>query len=571
MSPPGAGPTVNLSLLDAIARLRREVKLTIWVAIGIGSLSTIAVFVLARTRFLVHMALPTRSEETVAGVATLLLFWCFAVGAIAYVRQGLHASLGYRLSHRLSVAAVVAAADTSDSATQNAPQALADVEEVSACVSGPAGIAMVDVLLVPAMLALLSTVHWMFLAVTLVGAVVKVITALTLRALVNRPLQEVNSAQQRAFVGIADAVNAAEAVDAMGMLPGVARRWMDDVHGGLEHVQRTGRIMLVAQSVSRLVDVLMGVAPMVTMIMMAMSGIDYGLSGPVAIIAIMVMPAVVGPFTELVSQANEISGASRAWQRLRALGESQAEVARGHSIFLCPAGRLEVDNLSVVLPGQPYPIISDLTFRVGSGQVIAFSGPVGSGKSTLLRTIMGIQRPSTGGCYLDGHATWQWDRRDFARHVGFLPQELGLADGTVADAIARLGVPDMALVLEAAQRSGAHGFIVNLPRGYATRLSEHGLSAGQRQRLGLARAIYGRPRVVILDEPGAWLDAKGLAELRRLVNLLRRDNTTVLISSHEPILLDEADHTIELGRVGVRARATSRRRVAAPSIPAAAT
>jgi ATP-binding cassette subfamily C protein len=176
---------------------------------------------------------------------------------------------------------------------------------------------------------------------------------------------------------------------------------------------------------------------------------------------------------------------------------------------------------------------------------------------------MGITRPTTGGCYLDGHATWQWDRKDFARHVGYLPQDIGLADGTVADAIARLDEPNMVLVLEAAHRSGAHEFIVGLPNGYATRLSEFGLSAGQRQRLGLARAIYGRPQLVILDEPGAWLDADGQAKLRRLIRLLRQDRTSVLFTSHEPGLLEEADHSVTLGTPGVLPRASSRNRLPA--------
>ncbi|WP_270939371.1 ATP-binding cassette domain-containing protein, partial [Falsiroseomonas oryzae] len=215
--------------------------------------------------------------------------------------------------------------------------------------------------------------------------------------------------------------------------------------------------------------------------------------------------------------------------------------------FPCPEGRLVLERLTVLVPKEPRPLLREVSLVAAPGDVVAIAGAVGSGKSTLLRMIAGAARPAAGAAFLDGHATWQWDREDIARHLGMLPQEPVLTEGTVAEAIARLGTPDMRAVIRAARLAGAERTVARLPYGYATRIGpDTPLSLGQRQRIALARAVYGEPRLVLLDEPSAWLDAEGEATVLALLAALRERGATVLFTSHRPVLLRAADRVLVL-------------------------
>lgn len=201
---------------------------------------------------------------------------------------------------------------------------------------------------------------------------------------------------------------------------------------------------------------------------------------------------------------------------------------------------------------------------VAPGEVVALAGAAGSGKTTLLRIAVGMLKPAAGGCFLDGHATSQWEREDFARQVGYLPQDPLLTDGTVAEAIARLGTPDMAAVLKAARLAEAHGLISALPAGYSTLIRAEGpLSTGQRQRVAFARALYGDPKLLVLDEPAAWLDAEGEQRLIRTLRYLASQGVGVLLTSHRAALLQAADRVLVL-RGGQILAAPGRPAIAGP-------
>lgn len=215
--------------------------------------------------------------------------------------------------------------------------------------------------------------------------------------------------------------------------------------------------------------------------------------------------------------------------------------------FPCPEGRLVAERMSFTYRGPQPTLLRNIELAVGPGEIVAIIGPSGGGKSTLLRLLVGMYRPGSGGCYLDGHATHQWDRRDLARHVGFLPQDPLLSRGTAAEVIARLERPDMNLVLDAAKRAGAHDVIVGLPLGYATEIAgSFQLSMGQRHRIALARALYGRPKVLLLDELAGSLDAEGEADVATLLAVLREEGTAAIFTTHRPSLLAAADRVLTL-------------------------
>src|SRR5918996_4432932 len=193
-----------------------------------------------------------------------------------------------------------------------------------------------------------------------------------------------------------------------------------------------------------------------------------------------------------------------------------------------PEGHLSVERLVFTPPDGDRPILKSLEFELAAGEVLAVVGPSGSGKSTLCRLIAGIWAPSAGHVRLDGAEVHTWDRADFGAHVGYLPQDVELFAGTVRDNVARMtDAPDEA-VIEAARLAGGHDMILRLPGGYATEIGAHGagLSGGQRQWIGLARAMFGNPRLVVLDEPNASLDQVGEAALIDAIGRLKARGTT---------------------------------------------
>ena len=194
------------------------------------------------------------------------------------------------------------------------------------------------------------------------------------------------------------------------------------------------------------------------------------------------------------------------------------------------------------------PILRGISFTAAPGEIIGVLGPSASGKSTLLRLVLGMAEATSGGVSLDGHSTYLWNREDLARHVGYVPQSVALSDGTVAETIARGVDPDLDAVVAAAKRADVHAAIGALPHGYATPISGSGftLSAGQRQRLALARALYGNPRLIVLDEPNAFLDVAGEAMLAALLGQLREQGVGALVSAHRPSVLRAAHKLLVL-------------------------
>ena len=213
-----------------------------------------------------------------------------------------------------------------------------------------------------------------------------------------------------------------------------------------------------------------------------------------------------------------------------------------------PEGRVSVERLVFAPPGGDRPILKQVEFELAAGEVLAVIGPSGSGKSTLCRLVVGIWLPSSGHVRLDGAVVHTWDRGDFGRHVGYLPQDVELFAGTVRDNIARMSeAPDEA-VIEAARLAGAHDMILHLRGGYGAEIGAHGavLSGGQRQWIGLARAMFGQPRLVVLDEPNASLDQAGEAALIDAIGRLKAQGTTVILVAHRPSLLVHVDKLLVL-------------------------
>jgi PrtD family type I secretion system ABC transporter len=250
----------------------------------------------------------------------------------------------------------------------------------------------------------------------------------------------------------------------------------------------------------------------------------------------------LAPVETLVGSWKGLVEARAAWRRLRALLNEQVQEEAGTELP-APLGAVKVEQLVFRLPKAERPILRGVSFSLQSGEALGVIGPSASGKSTLARLIVGVWKPAAGTVRLDGADVSAWPRERLGPYLGYLPQDVELFTGTVAQNIARLGEPDAAAVIRAAQRAHVHELILRLPQGYDTEMGEAGaaLSPGQRQRVALARALYGEPRLVVLDEPNASLDNEGDEALLRALADLKANGATVVIVAHRPSLLRSVD------------------------------
>jgi ABC-type protease/lipase transport system fused ATPase/permease subunit len=264
----------------------------------------------------------------------------------------------------------------------------------------------------------------------------------------------------------------------------------------------------------------------------------------------------------LVAGWRSLVDARSAWRRLDQLLKDTPQ-AQPHTELPAPKGKLETEKLVFGLKDKA--ILRGVSFTLEPGEALALVGPSASGKSTLARLLVGIWKPLAGAVRLDGADVSAWPREALGPHIGYLPQDVELFGGTVAENIARLGEPDSAQVVRAAQRAHVHELILRLPKGYDTEIGEGGqaLSPGQRQRIALARALYGNPRLVVLDEPNSDLDSEGEEALLRTLQVLKNDGVTIVIIAHRPSLLRGADKMLVLregmvDRFGARAEVMER-------------
>jgi ATP-binding cassette subfamily C protein PrsD len=258
-------------------------------------------------------------------------------------------------------------------------------------------------------------------------------------------------------------------------------------------------------------------------------------SGGIMIASSIIMGRALAPVEVALANWKQLVAAREGINRLRAILKVTAEPAAPAVVLQRPHRSLTVEDLSVAVPGVGKMVVSNVSFGLHAGTGLALLGASAAGKSSLAKALVGVWPAATGTVRLDGASIDRWHPDDLGRHVGYLPQDVALFDGTVASNISRFDeAAKSEEILQAAQVAGAHEMILRLPNGYDTRLGERGtlLSAGQRQRIGLARAVYGRPFLVVLDEPNANLDADGENALVGAIETLRQQQSIVIVVSH---------------------------------------
>jgi ATP-binding cassette subfamily C protein len=485
----------------------------------------------------------TRNLNTLNWLAVGLFAGMAVYGVLEYLRSTLYVAVGAALARRLNLPTLIAAAQ-SDDPEASPGQAIRDLGELHDFVAGPTVAAPFDLAWAPLLIGALFAMHWAYGALAIVCVVMLACLGALSDLMTKRPLCEANAETARAFGEMAVTVRNAEAIEAMGMLPAIARRWLhsqERMRRKLHEATRTSKAFYAATKALRL----MMTAAMVTVGLVLT--LDGHASGGSMVASNMILAKLLMPFEQLTGSWRQWISAGAAWERIKAL-LARPRNGRGTIALPCSSGLIVVDRLVYFPPGLDRPILRGVSFCVEPGEAIGLIGPSGAGKSTLARLLVGVLAPSAGGVYLDGNSTFQWERGDFGRHVGFVPQTLALFDGSVGDNIARLEEADPRDIIAAARAAGLHETIMTLPHGYATPIGDATfvLSGGQRQRLALARALFGKPKLLVLDEPNSNLDESGETALRDVIFAAKRAGSAIVVIAHRPSLLLAVDKLLVL-------------------------
>jgi PrtD family type I secretion system ABC transporter len=491
----------------------------------------------------------SRSQETLLALTVAALAALALMAALDVLRARLLATAGIALDRKLGprvLEGVLSRLGGADFAN-----GLRDVHTLRSFLVGNGVLAIFDAPWLPIFLLIIFLFHPLMGVIAVIGALSMWLLAFLNERFARRPLERVQTEGRRASRFLDMSSRNAEVIGALGMLPAVTRRWMTLNDAVLrEQVNASavgGRFSGWTKFARQLIQTAMLGAG-------AYLVVDQHVSPGVMIAATILLGRALAPVEMLVASWRGLVEARAAWVRLDKLLAANPRPPASTELP-APSGGLEVDRVVFALPKSDRPIIRGASFGVAPGESLGVIGPSASGKSTLARLLVGVWQPISGVVRIDGADVATWPREKLGPHIGYLPQDVELFTGTVAENIARLGEPEPGRVIQAAQRAHAHDLILRLGKGYDSEVGDGGqaLSPGQRQRIALARALYGNPRLVVLDEPNANLDHDGEQALLHALHDLKQEGVTVIIIAHRPSLLGGVDKLLVLREGAIEA------------------
>jgi len=524
--------------------------------IGVGVMScAINVLYLTGSIFMLEVydrVLPSRSVPTLIGLAILAGGMYLAQGILDLIRGRILGRIGTALDEILNrrVFDAMVRLPLIMGARNEGLQPLRDLDAVRSFLSGMGPGAFFDLPWLPFYLAICFAFHFMIGVTALVGAFILVGLTLTTEYMSREPAQQATGLAARRNDLAATSRRNAEVVVAMGMSERLTSRWSAanekylvghqraaDVAGGLGAISKVLRMTLQSA--------VLGVGAYLVIHQEATAGV---------IIAGSILSArALAPVDLAIAHWRSFVAARQSWHRLNRLLE-QLPVRGAQTLLQDPSSRLSVETISIVPPGDQKIIVQEVSFALEAGHGLGIIGPSGSGKSSLVRTLVGVWQPFRGKVRLDGAALDQWSPDVLGRHIGYLPQDVELFAGTVAQNISRFD-PEASSdgIIAAAKEAGVHQLIIKMRDGYDTQVGEQGtaLSAGQAQRVALARALYGDPFLIVLDEPNSNLDTEGDEALTRAIRGARERGAIVVVVAHRPVGIEAVDQLLVLkdGRV----------------------
>jgi len=482
----------------------------------------------------------------IAGVAVLVL------GLLEAVRGRLLAGTGIWIEQQLAPLVIGAGLAQAPQGRATAPQALRDLATLRGFLSGGAILGLLDAPWVGFFILVLALLHPWLGVVALVAAVVLFAVALLNEVTTRTPLRESSAAAANGNRGVDVALRHGETVEAMGMTRRLLRGWSGFA------ATAAARQLVASNRSADLLSAARAFRLFVQILILALGAylvLRRQLTPGGMVAGSIILGRALAPIEQGIGGWRSFIWARDAWHRVRVSLEGGAGEVEPMPLPE-PEGVVSCQEVWLVPPGGVDPVLGAVQFSLAPGELVAIIGPSGAGKSALCNVLVGAWAPVRGRACLDGVDIRKWNLEQRARFVGYLPQVAGLLEGTIKENIARMSdEADPAAVVEAARAAGAHDFILSLPDAYDTRVGEGGvsLSSGQRQRIALARAVYGRPKFIVLDDPHAGLDEAGEAHLRNLIEAARRWGATVVVVAAQRPTVMAADKLMILHKGRIQA------------------
>lgn len=485
------------------------------------------------------------SELTLLALTGFMVFFYLVMGLAEWLRSRLLVRAGARFDDAINTRVFNAAFEQRlNGATRNPLQPLTDLTGLRQFITGSGVFAVMDTPWTLVYLWVLFLMHPWLGWTAIAFSIVQMGMALAGHWLTSRRMKAAQDLTNDSNTYLQAKLRNSETVEALGMLDNLRHQWLATherqlaAHADAQVIAR--RVLAANKFVQYMQQGLI-------LAVGALLAIDGKISAGAMIACNALMGNALRPLGTIVQMWKQYVEASNAYRRLDQLLTAHPERADHHQADIV-RGQISLRNLEASAPGRKTPILKGLTADLPSGEVIAILGPSGAGKSTLARCLLGIWPETQGDVLLDGHPIDEWSREALGPHVGYLPQDIELFDGTISENIARFTKASPEMVIDAARRTGIHDMILRLSKGYDTPMGEAGslLSGGQRQRVGLARAILGNPTLVVLDEPNANLDEAGEQALARTVRDLKARGATVFMIVHHQHLLAVSDKVLML-------------------------
>ncbi len=424
------------------------------------------------------------------------------------------------------------------------PQALRDLKTLREFLPSPAFLAILDTPFAMLVLVILFLMNPMLGWFAVAGALLQFGIGTLNERRIGLPLLAANRSAMISQGYADEVIRNAQVIESMGMAPDIHRRWsalqQEFLLSQATASDHAGTNAVLSKLVQNLLSsLLLGVGCWLTM--------KGELHGSGMIVGSILGGKVLSPLVQIIGNWRQTEEALEAFRRLDILLR-EFPLPEKKMALPPPTGLLSVEGVIAGAPRSQIQILRGVSFRVAPGGSLAIVGPSASGKTTLARLLTGIWPAAQGKVRLDGNDLYQWNKDELGQHVGYLPQSVELFEGSIAENISRFGEPDKQKLSEACKMVGLESFIAQLPDGYETRVGEEGslLSGGERQRIALARALYGMPKLVVLDEPNASLDEAGDAALINAVKLLRQRGTTVIVITHRLNIISAIEHMLLL-------------------------
>jgi PrtD family type I secretion system ABC transporter len=545
-----AAPGVRRSELGEALRACRNAF------IGVGVMSCmINLLYLTGSLFMLEVydrVLPSRSVPTLVGLILLVTFLYMAQGVLDLIRGRILGRVGTSLDEALNarVFDIVVRLPLTSGGRSEGLQPLRDLDNVRGFLGSMGPGAFFDLPWLPFYLAICFAFHWLIGVTALIGAIILVTLTLMTEFLSRAPARQALGLAARRNDLAASSRRNAEVLVAMGMAGRLSRRWAQANQNYLDGNQRASDITGGLGATAKVLRMMLQSAVLATGAYLV---IHQEATAGIIIAGSILSARALAPVDLAIAHWKSFMAARQSWERLNRLLESMP-VRATPTLLQTPSSRLSVESVSIVPPGDQRLIVQDVTFALAAGSGLGVIGPSGSGKSSLVRALVGVWQPVRGKVRIDGAALDQWSSDVLGRHVGYLPQDVELFAGSVAQNICRFD-PEATSdgIIAAAKEAGVHEMIIKMREGYDTQVGEQGtaLSAGQAQRVALARALYGNPFLIVLDEPNSNLDTEGDEALTRAIRASRERGAIVVVVAHRPIGIEAVDQLLVLrdGRV----------------------